>query len=60
MIVVVDHAAREKCPLCTSSLEKPGYVLQDSEGVRRFLCWPHVQKLLAASLWPVQTIMVES
>lgn len=60
MPIVIERPDRDQCGRCRSSLTKVGYIVEDSEGVRRFLCTSHLIELLHACQAPLQTILVEA
>jgi hypothetical protein len=60
MVLLIDKPNRDACPVCRSSVEKAGFICQDSEGVRRHLCSQHVIEILRVVLVPLRTAAVES
>jgi hypothetical protein len=60
MLLVILHPDRDVCRHCKSTIERPGYVVEDSERARQFLCSAHLNDLLRACLTPLRIVGVES
>jgi hypothetical protein len=59
MFLLIHDCDCERCERCRSSLTKVGWLVEDSEGVRMFLCTSHLVELLHACQAPLQSISVE-
>jgi hypothetical protein len=60
MLLIVVHPDRDVCRHCKSNLTKAGYVVEDNQGVRQFICSAHLAKLLNACLTPLRIVTVEA
>jgi hypothetical protein len=49
----LEQAACQRCVRCNSPLCKAGYIAEDNQGVRQFVCCAHLTELLFALCQPV-------
>ena len=52
MFLSIDHPERDLCQRCRSNLARAGYVVEDDQGVRQFVCISHLVELLHSFLPP--------
>jgi hypothetical protein len=60
VVIVVHQPACDRCPMCRSAMDKAGFVVEDDQHTRGFLCTGHLFELLRVMLMPVRTITSEA
>ena len=60
MSLLIETPGCERCSICRSATDKPGFLVEDDQRVRKFVCSTHLTELLRVMLAPLKAIAIEA